>query len=85
MAKKPLKTHFQTTLASGTYCDIISGGMLNKKCLGISITVNEGGNAEFAISNLQESPFIVIHMKVIIPNNFNSGKKCMYAVLQNTS
>ncbi|XP_021949458.1 alpha-amylase 2B [Folsomia candida] len=59
----PVIVTLNTTLASGTYCDIISGGMLNKKCLGISITVNEGGNAEFAISNLQESPFIVIHMK----------------------
>lgn len=45
-----MKVKIATSLPCGVYCDIISGGKVNNKCTGISITVDKG-YAQFTLCN----------------------------------
>ncbi|XP_064194734.1 pancreatic alpha-amylase isoform X1 [Anguilla rostrata] len=51
-----------TSLSGGTYCDIISGQKEGSRCSGKQVTVDSDGRAHFRISNMDEDPFIAIHV-----------------------
>lgn len=50
-----------TSLPSGTYCDVISGGLVNGTCVGKSIEVYAGGVAAVSILKNDFDGVIVIH------------------------
>jgi alpha-amylase len=52
----------QTGLSAGTYCDIISGEIVNNACTGKSVTVNSDGSARIQISYFFEDPVIAIYI-----------------------
>ncbi|XP_035271285.1 alpha-amylase 1-like isoform X2 [Anguilla anguilla] len=51
-----------TGLASGTYCDVISGQKEGGRCTGKQVTVGEDGKAHFRIKCSDPDPFFAIHM-----------------------
>ncbi|KAJ8357147.1 hypothetical protein SKAU_G00199410 [Synaphobranchus kaupii] len=51
-----------TSLPGGTYCDIISGQKEGNRCSGKQVTVGDDGRAHFRISNMDEDPFIAVHV-----------------------
>lgn len=40
-----------TTLPPGTYCDLITGGLVGGACAGTSVTVSAGGSVQFALAS----------------------------------
>lgn len=50
-----------TSLPSGTYCDVISGGLKNGTCVGKSIVVQTGGVASVSILENEFDGVIAIH------------------------
>ena len=61
---KTLDATLQTGLASGRYCDVISGNISEDKnsCTGDVVTVGSDGKAKFYISHTSEDPMIAIHV-----------------------
>lgn len=57
-----LSHHFQTGLPAGTYCDLVTGNMVNGRCTGNSITVDGSGGATITIDQRAEDPFVAIHV-----------------------
>lgn len=51
-----------TSLPSGTYCDVISGGLSNGTCLGKSVVVQAGGVAAVSILKNEFDGVIAIHV-----------------------
>lgn len=49
-ANKPVRHRFQTGLAAGRYCDIISGDLTSGACTGDTVTVDAGGFATITVS-----------------------------------
>ncbi|KAJ8274425.1 hypothetical protein COCON_G00090500 [Conger conger] len=58
----PLDMTLNTALPGGTYCDIISGQKEGNHCTGKQVTVGSDGQAHFRINNMDEDPFIAIHV-----------------------
>ncbi|XP_071851934.1 alpha-amylase B-like [Apostichopus japonicus] len=50
-----------TGMASGTYCDVISGEKSGSSCTGNYITVNSSGYASIYIDDANNSPIVAIH------------------------
>ena len=40
-----------TSLPPGTYCDLITGGLVGGACAGTSVTVSAGGSVQFALAS----------------------------------
>ena len=57
-----LNQWFQTGLAQGQYCDIISGYLEQGRCTGKIISVQADGRASITISNSEADPMIAIHI-----------------------
>lgn len=55
---------FQTNLAAGTYCDVISGSMADGSCTGKSVVVNDDGTAYLEILDSDYDGVIAIHINV---------------------
>ncbi|XP_046422143.1 alpha-amylase-like [Neodiprion pinetum] len=51
----------QTCLSAGTYCDVISGNLINGSCTGKSVTVNNDGTAYIEILTSEEDGVLAIH------------------------
>jgi len=56
-----LQQSLQTCLPAGTYCDIISGDLINGQCTGKSIVVGSDGKAAISLSNTEDDGVIAIH------------------------
>lgn len=52
----------QTCLPRGIYCDIISGKLLNGKCTGKVVNVNDNGSAYIDLSDNSEDGVLAIHI-----------------------
>lgn len=59
-----LREKLQTGLPAGTYCDVITGEVVNGKCSGKSVTVNDDGTALIEISSNEPEGVIAIHIQV---------------------
>jgi alpha-amylase len=62
--------NLQTCLPPGLYCDIISGGLANGKCVGKTIVVGLLGRAQIHISSFDDSPIVAIHVDSKVPSIF---------------
>lgn len=62
----PLQQSLQTCLPSGTYCDVISGDLVNNQCTGKSITVGSDGKAFISLSNAEDDGVIAFHIQSAI-------------------
>jgi alpha-amylase len=62
-----LSLNFKSTLKvcvpPGTYCDVISGEMVNGMCTGEKIVVDENGKAEIVIPYEREIPMVAFHVE----------------------
>lgn len=63
--KFDLKRSLFTCLESGVYCDVISGDLVNGKCTGKTIRVNQNHHADIEIRTTDEDGVIATHHKVI--------------------
>ncbi|CAG2171941.1 unnamed protein product [Oppiella nova] len=63
---KPIDMTNSTGLPAGTYCDIISGGLIDGKCTGKTLTVGNDGKAHIFVDNTWEDPMIAFHIKAKI-------------------
>lgn len=52
----------QTSLPTGTYCDVMTGEMRNGTCTGYSVTVNDGGWADIVILADESDGVLAIHI-----------------------
>ncbi len=68
----------QTCLPAGTYCDVISGDLVNNQCTGKSITVGSDGRAFISLSNTEDDGVVAFHIQV---TDFNTE---MFSVLKIT-
>ena len=59
------KRFAQTCLPAGTYCDVISGDLVNNQCTGKSITVGSDGKAFISLSNTEDDGVVAFHIQVI--------------------
>jgi len=59
----PLQQTLQTCVPAGTYCDIISGDLVNGQCTGKSITVGSDGMAFISISNSEDDGVLAFHIE----------------------
>jgi len=50
-----------TGLPPGTYCDVISGNLVDGQCTGKVIYVDAASNARIVIDVTEEDPMIAIH------------------------
>lgn len=57
-----LSADLSTGLPSGTYCDVISGNVVNGRCTGKTIQVGGNGKANFQINGADQDPMIAIHI-----------------------
>lgn len=57
-----LTEKIQTGLAAGTYCDIISGSLVNKTCSGKSLVVDSKGMATVSIQETDFEGVIAVHL-----------------------
>lgn len=51
----------QTTLPAGTYCDVISGSLVNGSCTGKTVIVGSDGNANIVLGTNEEDGVLAIH------------------------
>ncbi|XP_014482301.1 PREDICTED: alpha-amylase A [Dinoponera quadriceps] len=65
--KFDLRASLFTCLESGLYCDVISGDLVNGKCTGKTIRVNESRYADVEIRTSDEDGVIATHHKMKIP------------------
>ncbi|XP_015605017.1 alpha-amylase 1 isoform X2 [Cephus cinctus] len=63
-----LKQTLQTCLPAGTYCDVISGNLVNGKCSGKSVTVGRDGKAYIEILKSEYDGVLAIHKQVKTKN-----------------
>lgn len=68
----------QTCLPAGTYCDVISGDLVNNQCTGKSITVGSDGKAFISLSNTEDDGVVAFHIQV---TDFNTRSQ-MLSVLK---
>ena len=54
----------QTCLSAGTYCDVISGDVVDGACSGIEVTVGDDGTAYIEILTTANDGVIAIHAEV---------------------
>ncbi|KAK9688400.1 Alpha amylase, catalytic domain [Popillia japonica] len=52
----------QTCLPAGTYCDVISGNLINGDCTGKSVTVDSSGNGYIVLNQNEEDGVLAIHV-----------------------
>ncbi|KAK9688399.1 Alpha amylase, C-terminal all-beta domain [Popillia japonica] len=52
----------QTCLASGTYCDVISGNLVNGACTGKTVTVGDNGYGYVELSDSEDDGVLAIHV-----------------------
>ncbi|KAJ8927499.1 hypothetical protein NQ314_020029 [Rhamnusium bicolor] len=57
-----LDKNLQTCLSPGTYCDIISGNLINRKCTGKIITVRENGTTHISLPANAEDGVMATHI-----------------------
>ncbi|ESO93547.1 hypothetical protein LOTGIDRAFT_178520 [Lottia gigantea] len=57
-----LNTSLNTGMPSGTYCDVISGSLVEGRCTGRTVQVDSGGNANIHVSNSWEDPMVAFHV-----------------------
>ncbi|CAG2177464.1 unnamed protein product, partial [Oppiella nova] len=63
---KPIDMTNSTGLPGGTYCDIISGGLIDGMCTGRTLTVDSEGTAHIFVDNTWEDPMIAFHINAKI-------------------
>ncbi|XP_046422137.1 alpha-amylase 2-like [Neodiprion fabricii] len=56
-----LQQTLQTCLSAGTYCDVISGSLVDGSCTGKSVTVGSDGTAYIEILTTEEDGVLAIH------------------------
>lgn len=57
-----LQQKLQTGLPAGTYCDIISGNLIDNKCTGKSIHVDKNGQADVYVGHDEFDAFVAYHI-----------------------
>ncbi|XP_054166785.1 alpha-amylase-like [Oppia nitens] len=60
---KPINQLLKTGLPGGTYCDIISGNLIDGKCTGRQIVVNNDSTAQIVVESNWDDPMIAFHIK----------------------
>lgn len=53
----------QTCLPTGTYCDVISGDVVNGSCSGKAVTVGSDGYGHISLGDCEEDGVLAIHIK----------------------
>ncbi|KAK9680360.1 Alpha amylase, C-terminal all-beta domain [Popillia japonica] len=56
----------QTCLPSGTYCDVISGSLINGQCTGKTVTVGANGLGHVQLADNEEDGVLAIHINARI-------------------
>ncbi|KAI4459930.1 alpha-amylase [Holotrichia oblita] len=56
----------QTCLPSGTYCDVISGNLINGQCTGKTVTVGDDGLGYVHLTDNEEDGVLAIHVNTRI-------------------
>lgn len=56
-----MRQTLQTCLPAGTYCDVISGNVVNGQCTGKTVTVGSDGKASIFIGNSEDDGVLAIH------------------------
>lgn len=59
-----LRERLQTGLPPGTYCDVITGSVVDGKCSGKSVVVNDDGTADIEILANEPEGVLAIHVQV---------------------
>lgn len=59
-----LHENLKTGLPAGTYCDVITGGVVNGKCSGKSVQVDKHGNAIIEILSNEPEGVLALHIQV---------------------
>lgn len=60
--QRDLEAVFLTCLPEGTYCDVISGKRVGKRCTGRSITIDSKGDASIKVE--PNGGMLVFHIEV---------------------
>lgn len=72
-AKTDMNVKLNTCLPRGVYCDVFSGALVNNKCTGEQVEVDEFSQAQVAVST--KLGVLAIHMEVIHEKNEASFSK----------
>ena len=56
----------QTCLPAGTYCDIVSGDVVDGSCSGKSFMVSDDGTADISILTTDTNGFVAFHIASVI-------------------
>jgi len=64
-----LREKLQTGLPAGTYCDVITGGVVDGKCSGKSVQVDKNGNAIVEILSDEPEGVLALHIQVSVTKN----------------
>nr|AHX03180.1 Der f 4 allergen [Dermatophagoides farinae] len=59
---KNLQKRLQTGLPPGIYCDIISGNLINNRCMGKSIQVDKNGLSDIYVGHDEFDAFVAYHI-----------------------
>lgn len=51
-----------TSLPAGTYCDVITGSLVDGSCSGKTVTVDDSGNAAISLSSGEDDGVLAIHV-----------------------
>ena len=57
-----INMELQTCLPPGTYCDVISGDLINGSCTGKTVVVGGGGVGYIPLSDNEEDGVLAIHV-----------------------
>lgn len=63
-----LEAELFTCMPSGVYCDVITGGVVDNKCTGTQVTVDDNGEARIRVS--KSVGVLAIHIGVKIADHF---------------
>lgn len=64
-----LRESLQTGLPAGTYCDVITGDVVNDKCSGKTVVVDDNGTADIEILSNESEGVLALHVQVSVKNN----------------
>ncbi|KAI4459920.1 alpha-amylase [Holotrichia oblita] len=54
--------NMQTCLPAGTYCDVISGNLINGACTGKTVTVGDNGYGYISLSDSEDDGVLAVHI-----------------------
>lgn len=68
-SNEDLREQLQTGLRAGTYCDVITGDLVNNQCTGKSVIVGKNGIASIEILSTEKEGMCALHNEVSMISN----------------